>query len=170
MAMAPEFALEMSSIESVSQEPCKAPHPQQNCEGNKSIPSINGTPLPSPHSISASASTAAATTTYNDKLARVQALHARWEYDDNEEEALEGDTLQARQRSRCNELGSIVFGFPLHEGQIEAMYTLFYERRDLLLLVKTGFGKNLIFQLLPFLSATPGDVLTLMPLKLLQAE
>ena len=100
----------------------------------------------------------------------MQALHARWEYKDNEEEALEGDALQAHQRSRCKELGLIVFGYTLHEGQIDAIHTLYYERRDLLLLAKTGFGKSLIFRLFPFLSAIPGVVLTVMPLKLLQAE
>ena len=35
---------------------------------------------------------------------------------------------------------------------------------------KTGFGKSFIFQLVPFLLAKLGIVLTLMPLKLLQAE
>lgn len=40
----------------------------------------------------------------------------------------------------------------------------------MLLLAKTGFGKILIFRLIPFLTAAPGVVLTLMPLKLLQAE
>ena len=67
-------------------------------------------------------------------------------------------------------MGLIIFGFPLHDAQVEAISTLFYEQRDLLLLAKTGFGKSLIFQLAPFLSARPGVVLTLMPLKLLQAE
>ena len=53
---------------------------------------------------------------------------------------------------------------------MEAICTLFYKQRDLLLLAKTEFGKSLIFQLVPFLSAKPGVVLTLMPLKLLEAE
>ena len=39
-----------------------------------------------------------------------------------------------------------------------------------MLLAKTGFGKNLIFQLIQVLTADPGVVLTLMPLKLLQVE
>lgn len=94
-------------------------------------------------------------------------LHAQWEYEDNEEEALKGDALQACQRLRCKELGSIIFGFSLHKDQIKAMYTLFYKRRDLLLLIKTSFGKNLIFQLFPFLSAISNIILTLMPLKVL---
>lgn len=91
--MAPEFASKMSFVKSVSQEPCRTPHLQQNCEGNKSILSINGTPLSFFHFISVSASTNAATTTYNNKLARIQALHARCKYKDNEEKALEGDAL-----------------------------------------------------------------------------
>lgn len=40
----------------------------------------------------------------------------------------------------------------------------------MLLLIKIGFGKSLIFQFFPFLSATLGVVLTLLPLKLLQVE
>lgn len=87
-----------------------------------------------------------------------------------EEEALVEDILQTCQRSRCKKLGLIVFGFILHEAQVEAIYTLFFKQRDLLLLAKTDFGKNLIFHLLPFFTPAPGVVLTLMPLKLLQAE
>ena len=67
-------------------------------------------------------------------------------------------------------MGLIVFGFTLHEGQIDAIWTLFYEQKDLLLLAKTGFRKSLIFQLLLFMTSTIGVVLILMPLKLLQAE
>lgn len=106
----------------------------------------------------------------DDKLARVLALHARWKYEDNEKQVLEGESLQTRQRTRCRELGLIIFGFPLHNAQVEAISTLFYEQRDLLLLAKTGFGKSLIFQLAPFLSTRPGVELTLMLLKLLQVE
>ena len=64
----------------------------------------------------------------------------------------------------------IVFGFELYDAQVNAICILFYKRRDLLLLAKTGFGKSLIFQLILFLSSTLGVVLTLMLLKLLQAE
>lgn len=47
--------------------------------------------------------------TFDDKLARTLALHARWQYEDTEEQALgEGEALQARQRARCKELGLIV--------------------------------------------------------------
>ena len=157
----------MALAENASQETCGDPHPQRNCKVNESAQSINRTPTLSLHSTSTSTTNITANTIYNDKLARVQALHTRWKYKDNEEEALERDTLQAHQRSRCKELGLIVFGYTLHEGQIDAIHTLYYEQKDLLLLAKIGFGKNLIFQLLPFLSATPSVILTLMPLKLL---
>ena len=70
------------------------------------------------------------TTTYDDKVARVLALRAQWEYEDNEEEALDGDALQTCQRIRCRELGLVVFRFKLYEAQIEAIYTLFYEKKD----------------------------------------
>lgn len=43
----------------------------------------------------------------------------------------------------------ICFGVTRHETQVEAVSTLFHERRDLLLLAKTDFDKSLIFQLLP---------------------
>lgn len=105
-----------------------------------------------------------------DKLARTAALHARWEYKDTAEEPLHGDALIARERHRCREFGPIVFRFSLHDEQVDAIRTLFFEQRDLLLLAKTGFGKSLIFQLLPFMTPVPGLVLILMPLKLLQAE
>ena len=103
-------------------------------------------------------------------MARAIALHARWKYEDTEEQALEEDALKARQQTRCRELGLIVFGFTLHDTQVEAIYTLFYEQRDLLFLAKTGFGKSLIFQLLPFMTTPMGVVLILISLKLLQAE
>ena len=67
-------------------------------------------------------------------------------------------------------LVSSFFGFSLHDEQVDAIRTLFFEQRDLLLLAKTGFGKSLIFQLLSFMTSVPGLVLILMPLKLLQAE
>ena len=83
---------------------------------------------------------------------------------------MEGAELAARQRQRCKAIGQVVFGFVLHDAQIEAIWTLFYEQRDLLLMAKTGFGKSLIFQLLPFMMPQTVVALTFMPLKLLQAE
>lgn len=75
-----------------------------------------------------------------------------------------------RQRSRFKKLGLIVFDFKLHKAQIESIYNLYYEWRDLLLLVKTGFSKSFIFQSILFFTANPDIILTLMQLKLLQAE
>ena len=91
---------------------------------------------------------------YDDKSASLQALHARWKYEDNEEQALERDALQMCQRLSCKELGLIVFGFRLHEAQIEAIHTLYYERKDLLLLAKTGLAKALSFNWSHFLQST----------------
>lgn len=101
-----------------------------------------------------------------DKLA---SLHKLWKREDHLDSS-EGNQLVTRQWQRCKDVGMAVFGFELQEGQVEAVSTLFYERRDLLLLAKTGFGKSLIFQILPFMFNPTGVVIILMPLKLLQAE
>lgn len=82
----------------------------------------------------------------------------------------EGEALQAHQLARCKELGLIVFGFTFHNTQVDAIYTFFYEKIDLLLIVKTGFGKSPIFQIFPFMITTPSVILILMLLKLLQAK
>lgn len=108
-------------------------------------------------------------TTDHDKLERMRALYARWKYEDHEE-VVDGAGLQARQRIRVKEIGLIVFGFPLREEQIEAIWTLYSEQRDLLLLAKPGFGKSVIFQLLPFMSPVTGVVIVLMPLNILQTQ
>lgn len=83
---------------------------------------------------------------------------------------VQGEALIARRRQRCKDMRLDIFGFTLKEAQVDTIYTLFYEHRDLLLLAKTGFGKSLIFQLLPFLFDHTGVVVIFMPLKLLQAE
>ena len=105
----------------------------------------------------------------SDKLAQIEALHARWAVEDSEQ-ILEGNQLVELQKQRCKKVGKIIFRFNLRDTQLEAIWTLFYEQRDLLLLAKTSFGKSLIFQLLPFMLDPTGVVLILMPLKLLQAE
>lgn len=107
--------------------------------------------------------------TFEDKLERLKALYAKWEHEDIEE-VVEGSELVFRQKNRCKEVGLVVFGFALHQGQIDAIWTLYYKRKDLLLLAKTGFRKSLIFQLFLFMTPTTGVVLVLMPLKLLQTE
>lgn len=103
------------------------------------------------------------------KLQETKAFHARWKMED-EKDTLEKEALVTCQKQRCRDIGQIVFGFILRDAQVEAIWTLFYERRDLLLLAKTGFGKSLIFQLIPFMLNPTGVVVILMPLKLLQAK
>lgn len=100
------------------------------------------------------------TITRADKVDGLAALHAKWSYKDVEE-PVEGSELLGRQRQRCNAIGPIVFGFTLHKEQIDAIGYLFYEQTDLILLGKTGLGKSLIFQLLPFMSPIAGVVLIL---------
>lgn len=105
------------------------------------------------------------------KVERIKTLHKKWKAKDAEDSVLlQADELIARQKQRCKQVGSVIFGFTLQEAQVDAVWTLFYEQRDLLLLAKTGFGKNLIFQLLPFMFEPTGIVIILMPLKLLQVE
>ena len=108
-------------------------------------------------------------TEISDKLARAKALHILWKREDAES-VMNGEELKARQHERCKAIGLVVFEFVLHEAQVEAIWTLYYEKQDLILIAKTGFGKSLIFQLLPFMTGSSGIGLILMTLKLLQAE
>lgn len=103
------------------------------------------------------------------KLYRTQAFYARWKIED-EKDNLARQEIVTHQKQRCRDIGLIVFSFTLRDAQVEAIQTLFYKQRDLLLLVKTGFGKSLIFQLIPFILDLTDIVIILMPLKLLQAE
>ncbi len=82
---------------------------------------------------------------------------------------VEGKALSAQRRHRYKDMGMSIFGFALQEAQVDSIYTLFYKQRDLLL-AKTGFGKSLIFQLLPFFFNLTGVVIILIPLKVFQAE
>ena len=74
----------------------------------------------------------------------MRALHSKWLYKDTEE-IVEDVKLATYQRQRCKAIGQVIFRFVLHDAQIEAIWTLFYEQRDLLFIAKTGFGKSLIF-------------------------
>lgn len=58
----------------------------------------------------------------------------------------------------------------LYEAQIKVVYILYYKRRDLLFIAKTGFRKTLIFLLILFLLTIPHIVLILMLLKLFQTK
>lgn len=100
--------------------------------------------------------------------AKTAALHKRWKAEDKT--ILHREKLITRQKQRCRDVGLIAFGFALKEAQVDAIWTLFYAKKDLLLLAKTGFGKSLIFQLIPFFVEPSGVVIILIPLKLLQAK
>ncbi|MCJ1471297.1 hypothetical protein MMC07_009945 [Pseudocyphellaria aurata] len=104
------------------------------------------------------------------RIERARALHAKWIFEDRDGAAESSVVDVPHQQSRCRDIGLVVFGFVLHEAQVEAIRTLFYEQTDLLLLAKTGFDKSLIFQLVPFMTSSTGVALVLMLLKLLQAE
>lgn len=101
-----------------------------------------------------------------DKLA---SLHKQWKRKDHLE-SCESDLWVERQRQRYKKVDMAIYGFELQEGQVDAVSTLFYEWRNLLLLAKTGFEKSLIFQIMPFIFNPTGVVIILIPLKLLQAE
>ena len=81
-----------------------------------------------------------------DNAMGIKALYKQWKEEDKDS-LLRDNKLMARQRQWCKQVGSVIFGFTFQEAQIDVVWTLFYKRRDLLLLAKTGFGKNLIFQL-----------------------
>lgn len=102
------------------------------------------------------------------QLAETVALYERWKAEDKV--ILDGEELVTRQRQRCRDVGLIVLGLALKKAQVDAIWTLFYAKKDLLLLAKTGFGKSLIFQLIPFFVEPSGVVIILIPFKLLQAE
>lgn len=55
------------------------------------------------------------------------------------------DVLLAYQYLRLKKFELIVFDYILYEDQIKVIYTLYYKQKNLLLLGKIGFGKNLIF-------------------------
>lgn len=109
-------------------------------------------------------------TTAEDKFLKAFSLYTQWKKKDKEGDILSLDEVVSCQKERCKDIGCIIFGYILHDQQVDAIYTLFYEKQDLLLLAKTGFGKSLIFQLLPFMSYPTGVVIIFMPLKLLKAE
>ena len=107
--------------------------------------------------------------TLKDNAIGIKALHKQWKSEDKDS-LLQVNELMARQMQQCKQVGSVIFDFTFQEAQVDAVWTLFYKRKDLLFLAKTGFGKSLIFQLLPFMFEPTEVVIILMPLKPLQAE
>lgn len=103
------------------------------------------------------------------KHERARNLHAQRIHEDAED-VLTGEELKVSRQNRWKDIGLVVFGFVLHEAQIETIWTLFYEQKDLILIAKAGFGKSRVFQLHPFMTDSIGARLTATPLKLLQTE
>ena len=64
---------------------------------------------------------------------------------------------------RVNEL----FGFEPNDKQVKAIWKLLYDKSDLILIAKTGFGKSIIFLIREELKLAS---LIIMPLNLLQEE
>ena len=59
-----------------------------------------------------------------------------------------------------------LLGFPLRNGQIEAIRSLVVDWLDLILIAPTGWGKSVVFQTVPALRG--GICLMIMPLNLLE--
>lgn len=56
----------------------------------------------------------------------IKALHKEWKSEDMDG-LLQDDELVARQKQRCKQAGSVIFGFALQEAQVDVVWTLFYE-------------------------------------------
>lgn len=69
------------------------------------------------------------TTTYDDKVARMLTLRARWEYEDNEDEALDGDALQTRQGIRCREFGWLYSGSSFMKPRLRQSRPCYIKKR-----------------------------------------
>lgn len=80
------------------------------------------------------------------------------------------NTLYALQKSKRKKFRLIVFEFTIYKAEINAIYILFFEKKDLLLFANISFRKSLIFQILLFFILVLRVVLTLILLKLLQIE
>lgn len=102
------------------------------------------------------------------QLAVTTVLQVQWEA--KNKVILDGKELVTCQRQRCKDFGLIVFGFAWKKAQVDAIWTLFFEKKDLLLFAKTSFGKSLIFQLILFYFEFSGIIIILMLLKLFQVE
>ncbi|KAK9233684.1 hypothetical protein V1525DRAFT_415745 [Lipomyces kononenkoae] len=61
-----------------------------------------------------------------------------------------------------------VVGFRPREAQIDAIRILTYERKDLILIAPTGWGKSVVFQSVPILRE--GICIMIMPLTLLEED
>lgn len=67
----------------------------------------------------------------DDKLERINALHAKWRYENIEgflDGLLDGNALKACRHNRCQEIKLIVFGFILYAVQVNIIYTFYYKQ------------------------------------------
>lgn len=87
----------------------------------------------------------------------------------SEEEPVFSIDFEAQNSSITNGVLSS-FGFDAKPKQIEAIYSLVVERKDTILIAQTGFGKSLVFQVIPLLYPVPRVALLIMPLLALQDE
>ena len=62
------------------------------------------------------------------------------------------------------------YGFEPKVEQVDALEELLIEKRDVILIARTGFGKSIIFQAAPLMHDTPRIALIIMPLKALQNQ
>lgn len=93
-------------------------------------------------------------TTHAEQMIWAEVSRTKWQ-----EEAtlpnglLSMEGLVSCQRQRCREIGMIMLGLVLHEQQVDAVCTLFYQKKRYSSsgLARMGFGKSFIFHLLPFI-------------------
>lgn len=69
-------------------------------------------------------------------------------------------------RTRTQQL----FQINVKSRQLQAIHHLLFQRVDLILIAKTGFGKSILFQAAPLIADIPRICLILMPLRALQDE
>lgn len=82
---------------------------------------------------------------------------------------MEAATEKSQQLLYIGKVTKLVYGFDPKPEQAEALWWLIFEKKDLLLVAKTSFGKSLILQLLPCL-VRDAIVLVLLPLNAIGAE
>jgi superfamily II DNA helicase RecQ len=92
--------------------------------------------------------------------------------DSDRDDAFEGDESGVfEQMALIQHRATELFGFEPKSKQVEAIRHLLYDKSDLILIAKTGFGKSIVFQVLPMIQEEPKHAgLIIMPLNLLREE
>ena len=62
------------------------------------------------------------------------------------------------------------FGLKAKELQVDAIWALVHNQKDLILIAKTGFGKSIVFQAAPLMYSPIRSALIIMPLNALEEE